>query len=63
MSASVSDFVKGLNPVDLSLFNFNVKIYTEKFHYTEEEAQRKAIEAVLNAWKIDREMKAIGFTY
>lgn len=63
MSASVSDFVKSLNATDLALFNFNVKIYTEKFHYTEEEAQRKAIEAVLNAWKIDREMKAIGFTY
>lgn len=63
MSTSVADFVKGLNPTDLFLFNFNVKIYTEKFHYTEEEAQRKAIEAVLNAWKIDKEMRAIDFTY
>jgi hypothetical protein len=35
----------------------------DTYHYTPEEAVRKAIEGIENARNIDMEMKAIGFNY
>jgi hypothetical protein len=63
MSVSSTEFISKLTPSESNLFNAYVKVYMDNYHYTEEEAIRKAIEGIENARNIHMEMKAIGFNY
>ncbi len=63
MSVSSTEFINKLTPSESNLFNAYVKVYMDNYHYTEEEAIRKAIEGIENSRNIDLEMKRIGFTY
>lgn len=63
MSVSATDFISKLTPSESNLFNAYVKVYMDNYHYTEEEAIRKAIEGIENSRNIDLEMKQNGFTY
>ena len=63
MSVSSTEFINKLTPSESNLFNAYVKVYMDTYHYTPEEAVRKAIEGIENARNIHMEMKAIGFNY